>query len=294
MDRGKQGIGMVSRERVADRVLATCAWGAALVVLAFFAWLLSDLVINGLGRVSWAFLTQEPRSFGREGGISTILISTLLILAVCLSVSVPLGIATALLLAEFTGGQSRVGGLVRSSLDVLAGVPSIVFGLFGNAFFCGTLGLGYSILSGGLTLACMVLPFLVRSVELGLRAVPEDYRLAGAALAMSRTRMIRSVLLPAATPGIAAGLMLGIGRAMAETAALMFTSGYVPRSPTSLLDSGRSLSLHIHDLAMNVSGGESSAHATALVLVGLLLMINLAASWMVERIAPLESGRIRI
>ncbi|MFT5290883.1 MAG: phosphate transport system permease protein [Planctomycetota bacterium] len=267
-----------------DRVLCLSVWGTALLVVAFAAWLLGDLVANGWSRIDWAFLTQAPARFGREGGILPILQSTLMILLVCLAVSVPLGTATALLLAEFSAGASRVGSVIRASLDLLAGVPSIVFGLFGNAFFCVTLGLGYSILSGGLTLACMVLPIFIRSVEIGLRAVPKDYRFAGAALAMSRTSMIRNVLLPAAAPGIMAGLMLGIGRAMAETAALMYTSGYVPRSPTSLMDSGRTISLHIHELAINVSGGESSAYASALVLVFLLLIINLCASWLVERV----------
>ena len=268
----------------ADRFLCACAWGAALLVVLLFSLLVFDLAQHGLARMDWSFLTEEPRRFGREGGISTILVSTLLILGVCLATSVPLGTGTALLLAEFSRGSGRAGNLVRASLDLLAGVPSIVFGLFGNAFFCYTLGLGYSILSGGLTLACMVLPLFIRSVELGLRAVPDDYRQAGAALALSRTRLIRSVLLPAAAPGIAAGLMLGIGRAMAETAALLFTSGYVTRMPTSLLDSGRSLSLHIYDLAMNVSGGEQSAYGTALVLVALLLGINLLSAWLVDRL----------
>lgn len=273
-----------SRRRSSDVLLGACVYAAALVVVGTFAWILLDLIVNGAARVDWGFLTRAPEQFGRAGGIAPVLVSTLLILGVCLGVSVPLGTATAVFLAEFSRDAGRAGRVVRSSLDILAGVPSIVFGLFGNAFFCVALGLGYSILSGGLTLACMVLPIFIRSVELSLRAVPDDYRLAGASLALSKARLIRSVLIPAAVPGIVAGLMLGIGRAMAETAALMFTSGYAPRMPGSLMDSGRSLSLHIHDLAMNVSGGESTAYATALVLVGALVVINLVASLMAERI----------
>ena len=276
-------LGAGTRRGTGDLLFEGAAWAAALFVAGFFLWMMADLVVHGLPRLDLAFLTDPPRSAGREGGIGPVLVSTGMVLLVCLATSLPLGLGTALLLAEFSTG-SRAGRLVRTSLDLLAGVPSIVFGLFGNAFFCEFLGFGYSILSGGLTLACMVLPIFVRSVELGLRAVPDDYRLAGAALAMSRTRLIRSVLLPAAAPAIGAGLMLGIGRAMAETAALIFTSGYSTRVPESLLDSGRVLSLHILDLAMNVAGGEPNAYATALVLFAFLVVINLVASWMVERV----------
>ncbi|MEK6735209.1 MAG: ABC transporter permease subunit, partial [Pseudomonadota bacterium] len=183
----------------------------------------------------------------------------------------------AVLLAEFVSISSRFGIVVRFSLQVLAGVPSIVFGLFGNAFFSIYLGMGFSILSGGLTLACMLLPILVSTAEAGLRAVPQSYRLSAAALGISKTASLIHLLLPAAAPALAAGLLLGIGRAIAETAALIFTSGYVDRMPGSLLDSGRALALHIFDLSMNVPGGDQPAYASALVLVTLLLCINVLA-----------------
>ncbi|BAY99134.1 phosphate ABC transporter, permease protein PstA [Tolypothrix tenuis PCC 7101] len=254
-------------------------WAIAFLITAVFCWIFSDILGHGLGQISWEFLTTAPENAGREGGIAPILISTCLILGVCMAVSLPLGIGTAVLLAEFTTSESVFGRLVRRSLDVLAGVPSIVFGLFGNAFFSIKLGLGFSILSGGLTLACMVLPILIRSTEAGLRAVPLDYRLGAAALGLSRTTTLGKLLLPAATPGLVVGLVLGIGRAIAETAALIFTSGYVDRMPESLLDSGRSLSVHIFDLSMNVAGGDANAYASALVLLILLLLINGIAIW---------------
>ncbi len=262
--------------------LTAAVWLAAFSVTAVFAWILADLVRHGLGQISWTFLVEAPASAGRAGGIGPILVSTALILGVCLGVSVPLGVATAVLLAELTPPGSLFGHWVRRSLDVLAGVPSIVFGLFGNAFFCVYLRMGFSILSGGLTLACMVLPILIRASEEGLRAVPREHRLAAAALGLTRTRTLFSILLPQAVPGLTVGLVLGIGRALAETAALIFTSGYVDRMPESLLDSGRALSIHIYDLSMNVAGGEPNAYASALVLVALLLVINSAASWLAE------------
>jgi phosphate transport system permease protein len=260
-------------------------WLTAALVSGVFVWLLADIIIHGLPKLSGSFLVEAPQNAGRSGGIGPIIVSTGLILLVAMATAAPLGLATAVLLSEFTRHDSVFGRLVRRSLDVLAGVPSIVFGLFGNAFFCIYLGLGFSILSGGLTLACMVLPILIRTAEEGLRSAPNDYRLAAAALGMSRGTALLHLLLPAATPAIAAGLMLGIGRAGAETAALVFTSGYVDRMPDSLFDSGRALSVHIYDLSMNVAGGDANAYTSALVLIILLLIINsiamgLAKKWL--------------
>jgi len=266
-----------------DRIVEVGVWGVALLFAGVFLWILADLLRNGLPHISWSFLTRPPLDAGRSGGIGPILVSTGLILGVCLGVSVPVGVGTAVYLAEFTRRGGPVGRAIRHSLDVLAGVPSIVFGLFGNAFFTLYLGMGFSILSGGLTLACMVLPILIRATEEGFRAVPEDYRQAAAALGLSRTATLGRILLPAAAPGLVVGLILGIGRALAETAALLFTSGTVDRMPGSLLDSGRSLTIHIYELAMNVPGGDGPAYATALVLISLLLVINGLTFWIGHR-----------
>ncbi|MBE9153329.1 phosphate ABC transporter permease PstA [Cyanobium sp. LEGE 06113] len=269
---------------MAERLVAALCGAVAVAVSALFAWVLADLLHQGLPELSLGFLLEAPRDAGRAGGIAPVIVATLLILLVCLAASLPIGLGTAVLLAEVSRGRNRFARAVRASLDVLAGVPSIVFGLFGNAMFSLWLGLGFSILSGGLTLACMVLPVLIRSCEQGLRAVPHDYRQAAAALGLSWGSTLRLVILPSAAQGLAVGLVLGLGRALAETAALLFTSGYVDRMPSSLLDSGRALSVHIYDLAMNVPGGEARACATAVVLVALLLLCNgltmlLATRW---------------
>ncbi len=237
---------------------------------------------GGASGLSLAFLVSPTADAGRSGGIGPILVSTALIVGVCVAVAVPIGLGTAILLAEYTPRGSRFGTWVRRSLDVLAGVPSIVFGLFGSVLFCKVLGLGFSILAGGLTLACMALPVLIRAIEQGFSAIPDEVRLGAAALGLSRTGTLTKLLLPSAAPGLVVGLVLGIGRATAETAALIFTSGYVDRMPGSLMDSGRALSVHILDLSMNVPGGTGNAYASALVLLGLLLIINSVASWLGE------------
>jgi phosphate transport system permease protein len=252
--------------------------------IGVFLLILVSLLEGGWSYLSWDFLVQAPQRSGRMGGIFPILVSTLLILAVAMAVAVPCGMAAAILLSEVTRNQTPLSRAVSISLDVLAGVPSIVYGLFGNAFFCIYLGLGFSILSGGLTLACMVLPVFVRAAEAGFVSVQEDWRKAAHALGMSQTTTLLHVLIPAAAPAIVVGLVLGIGRAVAETAALIYTSGYFDRMPTSLMDSGRSLSVHIYDLSMNIPGGEHNAYASALVLVFLLLAINGSASWLTEQL----------
>jgi len=166
-------------------------WAAAMTVLAVLGWVLVDVLLRGMSVLSWEFLTAAPENAGREGGIGPMLVSTGLILAVCLAAAVPVGIGCALFLSEFARRSVASGRWIRRSLDVLAGTPSIVFGLFGNVLFAKILGMGFSILAGGLTLACMVLPFLIRATEQGLRTVPEGYRRASAALGLSRWGTIR-------------------------------------------------------------------------------------------------------
>lgn len=268
---------VTSRTRLAlDYGSATFAWSSALIISGLFLWLVVTVVGQGYSALSWEFISQGPSDAGRAGGILPMIVSTCLIVGTCLCVSLPLGIGTAIYLAEVRGDHETDSQVlsIRWSLDVLAGIPSIVFGLFGNAFFCQFLRMGDSILAGGLTLACMVLPLFIRIAEQGIREVPQAYRLSAAALGLSRATTLRQVILPAAAPAIAAGAILGMARALSETAALIFTSGYSMRMPASLLDSGRSLSVHIYDMALNVTGGDERAFATASLLVLILLVIN--------------------
>ena len=274
----------------ADAMVGASASLVALAITAFFGWLLLDIVAGGVSRLSLDFLLESPRNAAGDGGIASILVSTAWILAICIGVTLGLGTGAAVWLAEYAAPGSRRGLWVSRSLDVLAGVPSIVFGLFGSVLFGRVLGLGFSILSGGLTLACMVLPIYIRSAEAGLRAVPESQRRSAAALGLSRWTAFFRVILPGATPGLVVGIVLGVGRAAAETAALLYTAGYVDRMPGSWLDSGRSLSVHIFDLSMNVNDGEGNAYASALVLVVMLLAINLAAALVAARYAKRGRG----
>jgi phosphate transport system permease protein len=233
-----------------DRMAAIA--GALLLLLVAAPVLSMVLAIwqQGQAVISVDFLLQDPARAGKAGGIASLIISTAWILAVCLAVAVPVGLGCALYLSEEVPPGSRREQGLGFVLDVLAATPSIVFGLFGYQLFAITLGFGFSILSGGLALSLMVLPLMIRS------------------------GWITRILVPSAASGIAVGIILSIGRALAETAVLLFTAGYVLRRPDSVLDSGRALSVHIYDMAMHVPGGADRAAATALVLVTGLVMIN--------------------
>lgn len=246
---------------------------AASAVFGFFLLMTKDIFVSGLKVVSLNFLVADPMDAGRGGGIWPILKSTMMIMFICFLIVIPLGTISAFILHHFAGAQKKRVAAIGLCLDILAGMPSIVFGLFGLFFFGELLGLGFSILCGGLTLSIMILPYYTRSVEDGLRLVPDDYKKAGVALALPNAKIFWHIILPSAIPSLVLGFILGMSRALAETAALLFTSGYVSRSPESFLDSGRALSVHIYDLALNVPGGDQYAFGTVLVLMALLLVI---------------------
>lgn len=269
--------------RLGDFVFGLVGGLAVAVTLAVLGWIIWDLLRLGLSSLSWSFLTGEVAGGGRSGGIGPVLVSTILIVVSALAFAIPPGVGCAIWLSEFVRHGSRPARVITGGVDLLASVPSIVFGLFGMSFFCQILGLGFSILSGGLTLACMILPLLVRTTLSALQSLPADLRPAAAALGLTEATTIGKILLPAALPGIVVGVTLGVGRALAETAALIFTSGYATRWPGSPTDSGRALSVHIYDLAMNIPNGSAAASASALVLLVLIVFINSTAASLAGR-----------
>lgn len=272
---------------------ASSILAVSLVSLALF-WLLGDIFFQGWSGLSFEFIFDSPSLSGRRGGIWPILVSTFMILFVCIVTVVPLAFGTALFLSEWVPKNKIWGRLIQQSLDVLSGMPSIVFGLFGYALFSQVFGWGFSILSGGFTLSCMVLPFVVGSIQLGFESLPVELRKSGAALGLKKTTISLKILFPLALPSLITGLTLGTTRALSETAALLFTAGYVDYMPESFMDSGRSLSIHIYDLAMNVPGGNQNAYSSALVLVLILILISLTTTglgkWLVRKRHSLEQS----
>ncbi len=263
-------------------------YALAFVIIGILLLPVLEIVAHGYKKISLDFILTNPTDSGRSGGIKSILVSTSLIVSVSLTTAVPLAFFTAVLLTEYLHYTSKFAIAVRASLDILAGVPSVVFGLFGLAFFCRTLEMGYSIQAGGLTLACMILPTLCRSMCSALTSVGDQYRISGAALCMSRVSILFKVTVPVVLPALVAGTILGLTRAIAETALLLFTSGYSDRMPSGIADSGRSISVHIYELATNVPGGTEAAYGAAFVLLLVLallsILINLIISWLQGRL----------
>jgi phosphate transport system permease protein len=191
------------------------------------------------------------------------------------------GVATAIYLTEYTR-ESRLTSIIRFGADCLAGIPSIIFGLFGFVFFGITLGMGFSVLSGALTLAIMVLPTIIRTSEEAIKAVPPAYRDVSYGLGSTRWQMVTKVVLRSALPGIVTGVVLSVGRSISETAAVMLTAGSALGLPRSIFDSSRTLSLHFYIMSREGISMEK-AYATASVLILAILVINVAANWLMRR-----------
>ncbi|MEI8243733.1 MAG: phosphate ABC transporter permease PstA [bacterium] len=263
------------------QVAAVGALGAAtLLTLAVLVFIIVFVLDKGLPAVTWSFLSTDPEDMGRAGGILPIIAGTLLLPLLALAIALPLGVGTAVYLCEYTR-EGRMTHVIRFGTDCLAGIPSIIFGLFGLVFFVGILRLGWSLLSGGLTLAIMILPTIIRTSEEAIRAVPSAYREVSCSMGATRWETVRKVVLPNALPGIITGVMLGLGRCISETAAVIFTAGTVAQMPASAFDSVRTMAVHFYLLAREgISSG--NAYGTAAVLILTVLLVNLTAYWMMH------------
>jgi phosphate transport system permease protein len=269
--------------RQAQALARMVLWTMMAAAIAILVLILAFVLGRGLPHVGWAFLTAAPGDSGRTGGVMPIIGGTLEVTLLGVATAAPLGVGTAIYLCEYTR-EGRLTRIIRFGAECLAGVPSIIFGLFGFVLFVITLGFGWSILAGGLTLAFMTLPTIIRTSEEALRAVPAGYREVSLSLGASKWQTILRVVLPASLPGILTGLILGLGRAIGETAAVIFTAGSsLPRRiPTSLLEGTRTLSVHFYQLAREGISADH-AYATAAVLVLAISLINLGSTVAMNR-----------
>ncbi|MBF0501524.1 MAG: phosphate ABC transporter permease PstA [Candidatus Riflebacteria bacterium] len=249
-------------------------------VTAILVSIVGYLAVRGLPRFSPGFFIDSPINLGREGGIFPILVSTALLALVSLVIAVPLGIATAVYLTEYTR-EGHLTLVIRFGAECLAGIPSIIFGLFGFMLFVVSLGMGWSIMSGGLTLACMVLPTIFRTSEEAIKAVPDGLRRLGYSLGATKSQVITRIILPQAKNGILTGIILALGRVIGETACVIFTTGISMEMPKSLFDSARSMSVHFYLLAREGTSIEM-AYTTAFALVLLILLVNSGANLLMQ------------
>ncbi len=283
MIRMNQSI-LVKKVRVSDLVVTAAIYTAAGISILILAGIMGYTFVKGIGGISWQFLTTVPSAIQGTFGIAGNLLNTLYIVVITLLIATPIGVGSAIYLNEY----AKPGKLVRTiefTTEILSGIPSIIFGLFGMVFFGTTLHLGYSILTGALTLTLMVLPLITRNTQEALKTVPESYRSGSLGMGATKWYMIRTVLLPSAMPGIITGIILAVGRIVGESAALLFTagSGYLlPRTAegffTKILESGGTLTIQLY-LCMSKAQYDA-AFSIAVVLLVLVLGINMLTKYL--------------
>ncbi len=264
--------------------LFAAVWLAAFVTMLALLFVIVYILVKGIPHLSPELFSWKYNS--DNVSLTPALINTLLIALLSLLFAVPVGIGAAVYLTEYAKRGNKLVGAVRITAETLSGIPSIVYGLFGSLFFVKYLGFGLSLLSGALTLAIMILPLIMRTTEEALLAVPDSYREGSFGLGAGRLRTVFKIVLPSAVPGILSGVILGIGRIVGESAALIFTAGTVAEVAGSVFDSARTLSVHMYALS-----GEGlhidQTYATAVVLLAVTIIINSFSEFVARK---LEGG----
>jgi phosphate transport system permease protein len=252
----------------------------AVVVVVPIVLVVVYIIVQGLGAISWEFLTDFPRNGMKEGGVFPAIVGTIVLTFVTAVVSIPISVGAAVYLAEYAR-DTWLTRAIRLAIINLAGIPSVVYGLFGLGLFVLFLGLGTSIVAGGLTLGLMTMPIVISTAEEALLAVPQRFRVVSRSLGASHWQTVRQVVLPNALPGILTGVILGLERAAGETAPILFTVAafYLPQLPRSLLDQTMALPYHLYVISTQVPGMPLQVqYGTALVLLVLVLSMNVVAT----------------
>ena len=263
------------------RLLVTLS---AILTVAVLLFLIAYIVVMGVPNLKPSLFSLEYNS--ENASLFPALINTLLMTLLSLIVAVPHGIFSAIYLVEYARRGNRLVKVVRVTAETLSGIPSIVYGLFGFLFFGVSFGWGYSMLGGALTMAIMILPLIMRTTEEALMSVPDSFREGSFGLGAGKLRTVFQIILPSAMPGILSGVILGIGRIVGETAALMFTSGTVAKVALNPMSSGRTLAVHMYNL-LNEGLAREAAYATAVVLLLLVVAINALSSFVAKKFSKI-------
>lgn len=274
--------------RVSELVLYGLIFFCSLLAVMFLVFIIFYVIAKGIKSVNWNFLTTVTSVRAGTVGIAGNIVNTILIILVTMLIATPIGVGAAIYLNEYARPGKMVS-VIEFATEVLSGIPSIIFGLFGMMFFGETLGLGYSILTGSLTLILMVLPLITRNTQEALRTVPDGYRNGAIGLGAGKWYMIRTILIPSAMPGIITGVILAIGRIVGESAALLFTAGSAKLLPKGFLgifdkifQSGGTLTIQLY-LSATSEGDFESAFGIAVVLLVIVLLINLTTKVLTKR-----------
>ena len=275
--------------RIVQKIMNGVFWASGLITLAILLIIIGYVLFKGMPVVNLEFLLGDPVDSGRSGGIFPFIMSSIYVTLTAVLVATPLGVGAAVYLSEYAGENTLVK-LIRFGSETLASIPSIIFGLFGLAFFVIYLEIGWSVLSGGLTLALMALPAILSASEVSIESINKSYAEGSLALGATKWQTIYKVVIPASLPGITTGVILGMGRAIAEAAAVLYTVGAALMIPTSLMDAARPLPLHLYILATEGLSMEN-AWGTATVLVIMILIITVVTNTLVDNYRKKMMGR---
>ncbi len=270
----------MDKKKVQEKVAFSILIFTMLLVVIPIILIIGFILYKGIGTINWGFITEMPRKGMKEGGIYPAIVGTVYLVLGTMAFALPLGIGSAIYLNEYAK-RGRLTKLIRLAILNLAGVPSVVYGLFGLGLFVFFLGFGTSILAGSLTLACLILPVIITASEEALKSVPSEYREASLALGATKWQTIRHVVLPHAMPGILTGAILGIGRAAGETAPILLTVAafFLPRLPKSIFDQAMVLPYHLYIISTQVPNmPEGIQYGTALVLLGVISIFFIIAT----------------
>ncbi|GLG91276.1 phosphate ABC transporter permease PtsA [Ruminococcus sp. OM05-10BH] len=272
---------MTKGRKIESIILRVLIYAAAAITFAVLLFLLAYILINGLPNIKPSLFSLEYNT--ENASLMPALINTVIMTLLSLVIAIPFGIFSAIFLVEYAKKGNRFVGIIRLTTETLQGIPSIVYGLFGMLFFVTALGWGYSILAGAFTMSIMILPLIMRTTEEALKAVPDTYREGSFGLGAGKLRTIFRIVLPAAVPGIMAGVILAIGRIMGETAALMYTAGTVPDIAATPMSSGRTLAVHMYNLS---SEGlyMDQAYATAVILLVVVVAMNALSAFAARKL----------
>ena len=271
----------IVRRKPLDFILFLLTWICIGLTAAALMLVVGYVLISGAGYIRPSLFAPVYTVYNQS--LFPALMGTLMIVGLSLILAVPIGVFSAIYLVEYAKRGSRFVKVVRVTTETLAGIPSIVYGLFGFIFFGVALGWGLSLMSGTFTVSIMILPLIMRATEESLKSVPDTFREGSFGLGAGKLRTVIRIVLPSAMPGILAGVILAIGRIVGETAAIIFTLGNVARVPNNIFDTGRTLSAHMYALA-NEGTHPGEAHATAAVLLIVVILINALSSWVARLI----------
>lgn len=254
---------------------------SAIITFAVLLFLIAYILINGIPHIKPELFALKYTS--ENGSLFPALINTIIMTALSLIIAVPFGIFSAIFLVEYAKRGNKFINVIRITTETLSGIPSIVYGLFGMLFFVTTLKWGYSLLAGAFTLSIMILPLIMRTTEEALKAVPDSYREGSFGLGAGKLRTVFRIVLPSAVPGILAGVILAVGRIVGETAALIYTAGTVADIPDGVMESGRTLAVHMYSMSREGLHMDQ-AYATAVVLLVLVIGINWLSGFIAKKI----------